>query len=342
MASVPEYLQCSVDLQPYNSLSIKAVARYFACVESISELLEITDWCQQQGLPLLVLGEGSNIVLQHDWPGLVLRFGGSNVDLLVENEHHVILRVEAGMAWHELVLQTSRQGWHGLENLALIPGTVGAAPVQNIGAYGVELARFVEAVEAFDRHTRSLVHLSRAQCQFNYRDSVFKQQGKDRYVIVAVHLTLSKRFEPVLSYPALRAVINTETVTPEALIAAVVEIRQSKLPDPKVTPNAGSFFKNPLVDADHLASLLDTYPDMPHYPSAEGLTKLAAGWLIEQTGWKGRGMGPVAMHDKQALVMINTGGGTGEDVLALAAAVAEDVSAKFAVTLEIEPRCVGG
>lgn len=342
MASIPHCVQHSVNLKPFNSLSIQAVAKYFARVENVSSLLDVLAWREREALPLLVLGGGSNVVLRGDWSGLVLQYGDCALDVLEERENEVMLRVGAGMIWHELVLQASQQGWYGLENLALIPGTVGAAPVQNIGAYGVELERFVVAVEAVDIHTKSPVQLSRSQCHFAYRDSVFKREGKGRFVITAVHLRLSKQFVPVLSYPALRDVASAQTLSPEGLIAAVVGIRESKLPDPKVTPNAGSFFKNPLVNDDHLASLLVSFPDMPHYPAPAGYAKLAAAWLIEKAGWKGRGLGPVAMHDKQALVLTNVGGARGDDVLALAAAVAADVKATFGVVLDIEPECVGG
>ena len=342
MAKRPACVQEGVDLQPLNTLSIAARAAYFVRVSDTDTLREVLTWRRDASLPLLLLGGGSNLVLRGDWHGLVLQYGDSTVSLLKRDGDDVLVRAGAGVVWHDLVCYCSAQGWHGLENLALIPGSVGAAPVQNIGAYGVELDSLVDSVDVVDLATGMTAQLSRRQCQFGYRDSVFKNSAAGRYLITAVTLRLSSHFCPVLSYPALRDALPCDNPSPQQVIDTVVAVRQSKLPDPAVLPNAGSFFKNPVVPAQQASQLLEQYPDMPHYPASTGQQKLAAAWLIDRAGWRGKGFGPVAMHDQQALVLTNPAGGSGQQVLDLAERVAQDVMTQFGVTLEIEPQCVGG
>lgn len=341
MANLLPAVRSDVDLQPYNSLAISAKTRFFSSVSSLDALREVLRWCTREHVPLLLLGGGSNLVFCDDWPGLVLQYTNSEIRLITTQGNDVLIRVGAGVLWHQFVLHASAQGWHGLENLALIPGTVGAAPVQNIGAYGVELDRCIEAVEVMDIERGEVSQLSAADCQFGYRDSIFKHSAKGRFVITAVIFKLSSHFSPVLSYPALLDALPTREPTPQQLIESVIAVRQSKLPDPAVIPNAGSFFKNPLVASDKVAQLLSQYPDLPTYEVNHGVKKLPAAWLIDRAGWRGKALGPVAMHDKQALVLTNPCGGNGDDVLALANAITADVEAKFGVALEIEPECVG-
>ncbi len=342
MAKRPTCVKVGVDLQPLNTLAIAAQADYFARVSNVEDLREVLLWQREASLSLLLLGGGSNLVLRGDWHGLVLQFRDTAVSVVERDGDDVLVRAGAGVVWHDLVLHCSAQGWHGLENLALIPGSVGAAPMQNIGAYGVELESLVESLDVVELSSGKAAQLSREQCQFGYRDSIFKTQAAGKYLITAVTLRLSSYFCPVLNYPALRDALPSENPSPQQVIDTVVAVRQSKLPDPAELPNAGSFFKNPVVSSALVDRLLEQYPDMPHYPAAAGQQKLAAAWLIDRAGWRGKGLGPVAMHDKQALVLTNPSGANGAQVLALADKVAQDVAARFGVALEIEPQCVGG
>lgn len=341
MANLPAAVHCGVDLQPFNSLAISAKAQYFSKVSDLVTLREMLHWCASEHLPLLLLGGGSNLVFCGDWPGLVLQYADTDIKLVADEGENLLVRAGAGVEWHRFVLTASQRGWYGIENLALIPGSVGAAPVQNIGAYGVELESVVASVEVVDIQSGALTVLSKADCQFGYRDSVFKQAAKDQYVITAVTFRLAKRFSPVLTYPALIEVLPSTQPTPQQLIDAIIAVRQNKLPDPAVIPNVGSFFKNPVVNGQTAAQLKHQFPDMPMYPAAERCQKLPAAWLIDRAGWRGRSLGPVAMHDRQALVLTNPGRGDGHDVLALAQAVAADVLSMFGVALEMEPQCVG-
>lgn len=251
----------------------------------------------------------------------------------------VVVEVQAGENWHEFVLHCVGQAWYGLENLALIPGTVGAAPVQNIGAYGVELDQRFHSVLAWDLRRARMVELGPCDCGFAYRDSIFKRAQAGHWLIVAVRLRLSRRWQPVLSYPALAQAVSAESAkpTPRQVFEAVCAIRQSKLPDPAVLGNAGSFFKNPIVDASVYERIRSNEPDLVAYPQGNGAYKLAAGWLIDRAGWKGRRLGPVGVHDRQALVLVNHGGGTADDIQRLAEAVKADVERRFGATLEQEP-----
>lgn len=298
-----------------------------------------------------ILGGGSNVVLTGDFPGLLLKVELRGKERLGEDADAVYVRAAAGENWHDFVQWTLAQGWPGLENLSLIPGTVGAAPIQNIGAYGLEAGELLHEVEAIDLADGSPRRFDHAACRFGYRDSVFKQQGwhlDGRLLITAVTFRLPKRWQPRTGYAdvakelAERSVVTpTPTPTPTDIAAAVIAIRQRKLPDPAVLPNAGSFFKNPVVDAATAARLAAAHGSLPNYPQPDGTVKLAAGWLIEQAGWKGRSLGPVGMYEKQALILVNHGGATGADVQALTAAVQADVQQRFGVALEAEPVFIG-
>lgn len=332
----------NVDLQPFNTLALPARARYFIRIETHSQLKESVTWAQQRDLPLLVLGGGSNVVLRGDWPGLALQIAlpGKFIELFDDCAE---VTVGAGENWHELVQWTLQQNLYGLENLTLIPGTVGAAPIQNIGAYGVELSEFLHAVRGYSLDQQRSVELSALDCRLGYRDSLFKHELRDRFIITSVVLRLRTEFIPVLSYPALREQLGgAEIVYAQQVEQAVRAIRQSKLPDPAQLPNAGSFFKNPLITHHRLAELMQTHADIPHFPAPGGDVKVPAAWLVDRAGWKGRRSGHVGVHDQQALVMIHYGGGSGAELLAFAEQVRGSVLDQFGIELEREPSVFGG
>ncbi|BBB59876.1 UDP-N-acetylenolpyruvoylglucosamine reductase [Undibacterium sp. KW1] len=271
---------------------------------------------------------------------LVLQMCMKGRQILSEDDNYVYVQAAAGENWHEFVLWTLEQGLSGLENLSLIPGTVGAAPIQNIGAYGIEIQEVFSSLSAFDFVTGQLVEIDKAACRFAYRDSIFKQEYKDRMVILSVRFALPKRWQARLGYADVSQYLNQHQITePSArdISDAVIAIRQAKLPDPAQIGNAGSFFKNPIVPASLRNSLLAAYPGLVSYQQDSGDYKLAAGWLIDQCGWKGRQMGKAGVYEKQALVLVNHGGASGAEVRALAQAVQADVMGKFGVLLEVEP-----
>lgn len=330
----------SVDLQPFNTLALHARARYFCEATNPDELQAALAFAQQHQLSVLPLGEGSNVVLTQDYPGFVLRVVDQAIRVELEDDNNIVLRVGAGMLWRRLVEKTLEHGWYGLENLALIPGTVGAAPVQNIGAYGVEISRFVESVSAIHMDHGTLHALDNAQCQFRYRDSMFKHGDGKRLIITSVALRLSKQPKVMAGYAGVQHWLQQHGIvepTPQHIFEAVCDVRRSRLPDPSVLPNVGSFFKNPQVDAQHFARLQAQYPDVVFYPGEQGRIKLAAAWLIDQLGWKGRCVGDACVHERQALVIVNRNAASAEEVMALSDAIAADVAKTFSVQLEREP-----
>ncbi|WP_322994455.1 UDP-N-acetylmuramate dehydrogenase [Castellaniella sp.] len=288
---------------------------------------------------LFILGGGSNVVVQDSPRRQVLRVALQGVRLWQETPEHWLVEASAGESWHGFVTHCLAQGWPGLENLALIPGTVGAAPVQNIGAYGLEIDQCLHSIVVWDLQAGHECVLHPADCGFAYRDSRFKRAGAGRWLIVRVRFALPKAWVPRLDYPDLQAhpALQEDKPTPKDIYAAVCDIRRRKLPDPAVLGNAGSFFKNPLVPAELAATLRQRFPDIRWYPQADGQVKLAAGWLIEQAGWKGRRLGPVGMHQHQSLVLVNYGGARAADVQTLAQAVRQAVQDRFGVCLEQEP-----
>ncbi len=334
-------LQEHRDLQALNTLAVPARARYFTEVTDLSALTAALALARDRALPLLLLGGGSNLVLADDFPGLVIRMALRGRELMAEDSDHYYLKVAAGEDWPALVEYCLDKGYWGLENLSLIPGSVGAAPIQNIGAYGVELCQRFDSLEALDRVTGSRHRFSADDCRFGYRDSVFKSDWQDRYVIVSVTLKLRRQPQLVLSYPALQqalADVPDAQLTPRRVADSVCAIRRSKLPDPLQIPNVGSFFKNPVVDEARYRRLMEQYPDMVAFPLGDGRFKLAAGWLIEKAGWKGREKHGVAVHRDQALVLTNSGREPGAKVLALARDIADSLAQIYSVKLEIEPR----
>ncbi|MGB6241628.1 MAG: UDP-N-acetylmuramate dehydrogenase [Castellaniella sp.] len=322
-------------LQHCNTLGLPAQA----LVAVLDDEAAIPGLCQERGVPIFILGGGSNVVMQSHVQHRVLRVALRGIRLWQETADHWIVEAAAGESWHGFVTHCLDQGWPGLENLALIPGTVGAAPVQNIGAYGLELDQRLHSVVAWDLQAGQERTLLPSDCGFAYRDSVFKRAGAGRWLIVRVRFALPKTWLPRLDYPDLRdhpSLLGAAPM-PRRIYEAVCDVRRRKLPDPAVLGNAGSFFKNPVVDAARAVALTQRFPDLRHYPQADGRVKLAAGWLIEQAGWKGRRLGPVGMHERQALVLVNHGGAQAADVQALAQAVRQSVRERFGVDLEQEP-----
>ena len=327
------------DLSARNTLGLASQAPACVALEHLSQLEALSDLARRHA-PLLILGGGSNMVLPARVPGLVARVALRGLDLVEERGDAWIVEAAAGEAWHDVVSACIARGWDGLENLALIPGTAGAAPVQNIGAYGVELADRFDSLLAWNIPERRLVRMTAADCRFAYRDSVFKHARPGQWLIVSVRLALPRPWRPVLDYPDLQRDAGLAAGNPptaHAVFDAICRIRRAKLPDPAVIGNAGSFFKNPLVQARVRDDLLARFPGLVSYAQPDGRYKLAAGWLIDQCGWKGRSLGPAGVHDRQALVLVNRGGATAGDVMALAAAIQQDVMARYGVGLEPEP-----
>ncbi len=334
-------LQHNVDLSTLNTFGLPARARDFI---ELNDAADLPVLCQMAGFDrktVLWLGGGSNVLFRGDYDGLVVKMVNRGVRELKRENGKVWLQAQAGEVWHDFVLHTLDLGLSGLENLSLIPGTVGASPVQNIGAYGVEVKELIDSVSCFDLEQQAFVELSNAECEFAYRESLFKQAGKGRYVIVAVTFVLSEQFTVQARYGDLAAVLaencGSRAITARDVSQAVCQIRASKLPDPKVLGNVGSFFKNPVVSVKLAQSLLTNYPNMPHYPQPDGSVKLAAGWLIDQCGLKAYRVGQAAVHDKQALVLVNLGGACAAEVAALAAKIQDTVHQRFNVTLSPEP-----
>lgn len=342
----------NVALQPYNTFGIVARAQRLAHVRTETDLLELmasADWvADTAAAPPLVLGGGSNLVITGDVKPLVLKVDIAGRRLVEETPKGWLVEGGAGENWHAFVDWTLEQGWPGLENLALIPGSVGASPVQNIGAYGVELQDRFHSLDAIDLHTGKAFTLEAAQCGFGYRDSVFKHVPADekglglagRALITRVRFWLPKPWKPVLGYLDLeRKMEETGNRNPDArqIFDWVVAIRRAKLPDPAVIGNAGSFFKNPTVNEEQCADIIARDPKVVHYPMPDGSIKLAAGWLIDACGWKGKSVGNAGVYERQALVLVNRGGATGGEVMTLARAIQTSVYERFGIRLEPEP-----
>lgn len=320
-----------------NTLRLPARAQWCASATTIEDVGEALAFVRERALPLVVLGGGSNVVLTERVSGCVLLMRTHGEELIEQDGNEVRVRVAAGTCWHDFVLACHARGWYGLENLALIPGTVGAAPVQNIGAYGVELAGLIEEVGVIDRASGRRHVLSRADCRFRYRHSIFKDELVDCVVITDVVLRLSCRPVVCTEHAALRAVLGDGLdVCPARVLAAVMTLRRERLPDPAVLPNVGSFFHNPLIDRGRFERLQALYPEIVHWPEGERI-KLAAAWLVEQAGGKNMRVGAARVHERQALVLVNEGGATAAEVLELARRVAAAVRARFDVELQIEP-----
>ncbi|RQU84082.1 UDP-N-acetylmuramate dehydrogenase [Burkholderia cenocepacia] len=342
---------CSLSLLPdhplaaHNTFGIAARARFAARITQAAQFEALHRDPRVASLPQLVLGGGSNIVFTRDFDGIVLLDEIAGRRVVREDDDAWYVEAGGGENWHAFVAWTLEHGMPGLENLALIPGTVGAAPIQNIGAYGLEMKAYFDSLVAVELATGRSERFDAARCAFGYRDSFFKREGRGRFAIVAVTFRLPKQWTPRLGYADVTRELDargiaSDAATPRDVFDAVVAIRRAKLPDPLVLGNAGSFFKNPVIDAAQFDTLRARVPEVVSYPQPDGHVKLAAGWLIDRCGWKGRALGAAAVHDRQALVLVNRGGATGADVLALARAIQADVRAQFGVELEAEPVCL--
>lgn len=332
-------------LDARNTFGVRATAELLVEVTDTAALPELFSYAMLRDPNLLMLGGGSNLLFAGDPPGAVLALTTHGIGLLDDDGNTAHVRADAGVVWHDFVLWTLGHGLSGLENLALIPGTVGAAPIQNIGAYGVEVRECIHVVEAFDRQHNAWVRLAAADCAFAYRDSLFKQQP-DRYLVTAVEFSLSRSFIPTLSYVGIGEELIAMGVhdTPRAsqVAEAVMRIRRRKLPDPALLGNAGSFFKNPIIAAAQAEHLLAEHPGMPCFRgSSEHTRKLSAAWLIDQCGFKGHRDGDAGVSSEHALVLVNHGHATGLQLLALARRIAAAVHARFGVMIEPEPRIIG-
>ncbi|MHA4737148.1 UDP-N-acetylmuramate dehydrogenase [Dyadobacter sp. MSC1_007] len=332
-------VQSNFSLRHLNTFGLDADARFFVNVTSVEELTEILLDPVWQASPKFVLGGGSNILLTQDVEALVIHPDIKGISIVKEDEEGVILQVGAGENWHQFVMYCVEHGYGGVENLSLIPGTVGAAPMQNIGAYGVEIRSVIVSVEAVSIDNAQKRIFSNAECEFGYRESIFKKALKDKYIITGATFRLNKK--PVLNigYGDVQKTLqemNAATPTIKDVSEAIIKIRQSKLPDPAEIGNAGSFFKNPEIPVAQFEKLRSAYPEIPGYPVSSEMVKVPAGWLIEKAGWKGYREGAIGVHARQALVLVNYGGGVGKDIKALSEKVQNSVEAQFGIRLHAE------
>jgi len=326
----------NIDLFPYNSFGIKVSARFFGRITGIDQLFSLDADIK---LPVLILGGGSNILFTNNYNGYVLRNEIMGIDMISEDDDHVFLQAGAGENWHGLVEYCIRHNYAGLENLALIPGLAGASPMQNIGAYGVEIRDLFHSLSAFHLQEKRMVEFNSRDCAFGYRESVFKKKHKGQFVICQVVYRLNKKPVFNTTYGAIEAELEkmkVQELSIRAIADAVIRIRKAKLPDPAVIGNAGSFFKNPEISTDKYHELKSTFQDLVGYELPSGNIKLAAGWLIEQAGWKGYREGNAGVHDRQALVLVNYGGASGSEIYSLSEKIIESIREKFHVELERE------
>lgn len=331
-------IQENISLKTFTTFGIDKKAKFFIVVGTVEELKAALTKAKEMQLPALILGGGSNMLLTQDFEGLVIKLEIQGIHLIQEKEDQLLVEVGAGEVWHDLVLHCIEKDWAGLENLSLIPGTVGASPMQNIGAYGVEIKDVFHSLTALHRETLVLETFDAVACKFGYRESVFKNELKNQYVITSVTFALSKTPHFRLDYGAIQDVLlenGVQQPTLKAVSDAVIQIRESKLPNPKDIGNAGSFFKNPSIPSAQFETLKVVHPGLPGYPSTEGV-KVPAGWLIEQAGWKGKRIGEVGVHAKQALVLVNYGAGTGEEIKSLSQQIQAAVLEKFGINLHPE------
>lgn len=332
-----QLIQENISLRSYNTFGIDVLARKFASFESVSQLREILT--PESSVLILILGGGSNILFTKNVDVLTLKNDIKGIEKIREDDEFVYIKTGAGEEWHSFVLHCINNNWCGVENLSLIPGRVGASPMQNIGAYGVEIKEVFHELEAYHIKDKSIVTFNLSDCCFGYRESVFKNKYKGQFIILTVTYRLRKQPNFNTSYGAIEQELKKMGVTElsiQAISQAVINIRSSKLPDPKLIGNAGSFFKNPTVSADKYNALQDKFPNIVGYTNSDGTIKLAAGWMIEQCGWKGFRRGDAGCHDKQALVLVNYGRANGEDIYQLSSEIVESVKDKFGVTLERE------
>ena len=332
-------IQKNVSLKPYNTFGIEATARFFVEIKSIEELKSILQNPDYQLIDKLFLGGGSNILLTTDYDGLVIKINLKGINKVFENDAHIHVKAGAGEIWHDLVVYCVENQYAGMENLSLIPGTVGASPMQNIGAYGVEIKDIFEELQALNLESLEIETFKLDDCHFGYRESIFKHQFKGKYVITSVTFQLNKVPIYKVAYGDIQKTLedmNVKSLSIKAVYDAVISIRKSKLPDPAKIGNSGSFFKNPEILKGKYDDLKKKFENMPSYPINEKTVKVPAGWLIEQAGWKGFRDEQIGVHTRQALVLVNYGGGKGEQIKALSAKIQASVLEKFGISLSIE------
>jgi UDP-N-acetylmuramate dehydrogenase len=335
-------IQENISLSSLNSFGCKANASHFCIVKRKDELNDAISWCKHQQKPFLILGGGSNILFTKDFDGLVIKMEIKGIELVRETPSDIIINVGAGENWHLFVKYCVQKSWGGIENLSLIPGTVGAAPIQNIGAYGVEAKDSITQITAFDTQLNQWTTILNKECKFGYRTSLFKQE-KNRYIITEVQFCLQKQPKLHTDYGAIRDVLHRKQIKQpsiESISDAVIEIRSEKLPNPSTLGNAGSFFKNPTVSIEVYNALKEAYPTLVAFPISNTEYKLAAGWLIEQAGWKGKRNGAVGCYDKQALVIVNYEDATGSEIYNFSEEIIQSVQVKFGIQLEREVNVV--
>ncbi|MEQ8325234.1 MAG: UDP-N-acetylmuramate dehydrogenase [Vicingaceae bacterium] len=332
-------IERNISLKQYNTFGVQVRADYFAAINKIADFQELLLHKSYEQRNKMILGGGSNVLFTKDFDGLVIKNNLKGIDVIEENENHVWIKCGAGEVWHDLVLACIDKNYAGLENLSLIPGMVGASPMQNIGAYGVEVKDFVARVACFDMASGEAEIYQGSECEFGYRTSIFKTKYKNRKFIEYVVFKLNKKATFNTSYGAIEQELerlNIQELSLKAISQAVINIRSRKLPDPKLIGNAGSFFKNPVIDEDKANKLLNKFPNIPLYPAPQGLKKVAAGWLIEKAGWKGKRVNDHGVHQAQALVLVNYGGATGSSILQLAEDIQQSIRELFDIELEKE------
>jgi len=329
----------NISLKRYNSFAIDIKADYFIEINTNQEFQPLIKWLKTHDMPFVLLGGGSNILFTQDYHGLAIHINTSGKQQISETDTHYLIEVNAGENWHEFVRWSIDQGYTGLENLSLIPGTVGAAPMQNIGAYGIELADRFYSLQALHIETGKLLTFDKAACDFAYRHSFFKQ-NLGKYLIQSVTFQLPKQPDWRITYTGIKQQLAGQKLSARLISDTIIQLRQSKLPDPNQIANAGSFFKNPLLSPTAMQQLQQQYPTIPSYPQNSGQVKTSAAWLIDQCGWKGKVYGQAAVYEKHALVLINKGQATGAEIAQLALKIQQSVHQKFAIQLEAEPRII--
>ncbi len=331
-------IQSNYSLKNKNTFNFECIASHYVEVRNIAEIQELIQTEEFKNKQRFILGGGSNVLFTKDFEGLIIHPDFKGIEVVEEDGDSVILEIGSAEVWEDVVDLTVKNGWSGIGNLAAIPGSVGAAPVQNIGAYGVELKDVFLSLSAINLLDGSEKKFHKDDCKFGYRNSVFKSKFKNQYLITSVRIKLSKNDKPQIKYEALSAYLAEEKIKPslESVYNAIVQIRGSKLPDPKLLGNAGSFFKNPVIKPDHFDKLKKKFPLIKSYPQSNGNQKIAAGWLVESCGWKGKKYHGVGVHKNQALVLVNFGAGQGADVYALAELIMKSVYEEFGIQLESE------
>ncbi len=334
-------IQKNVSLQAYNSFQVECQAKEFVSISDIQTLFEVLKWGKESDKHFFLLNGGSNILFTRAVEETVILLQNKGIHIVKEDTDSILIEVQAGENWHEFVQYCVQNNWGGLENLSLIPGNVGTSPIQNIGAYGVEIKDCFHSLHAIHLDTLEKVNFNNKECQFGYRDSFFKNQGKNQYVITSVCFQLQKPPHRVnTSYGAIQSVLEEKGISNpniREVSEAVISIRESKLPDPKILGNGGSFFKNPIIHQVELEALQQKYPELPHYTvNQEDYVKVPAGWLIEKAGWKGKRVGNCGVYEKQALILVNNGGATGKEIYDLSESIISDIEDKFSILLERE------